>query len=92
MQERAQPIWEGKEVLAFVLGCKVGDLPTSYLGLPLGAPSNSLVVWVGVEHRFHKRLALWKKYISKGGRLTLIQSTLSSLPSTLCHFSKCRGK
>ena len=35
----------------------------------------------GVEERFRKRLALWKRqYISKGGRLTLIKSTLSNMP------------
>ena len=28
--------------LAYVLDCKVGGLPTTYFGLPLGAPSNSL--------------------------------------------------
>ena len=55
-------------------------LPTTYLGLPLGGPFNSLVAWDGVEERSRKRLALWKRqYISKGGRLTLIRSTLSSL-------------
>ena len=41
----------------------------------------SIEVWDGVEERFRKRLALWKKrYISKGGRLTLIRSTLSNMP------------
>ena len=49
------------------LGCMVGALPSLYLDLPLGAPHNSTVVWDGVEERFHKRLALWRKlYISKG--------------------------
>ena len=67
--------------LALELGCKVGTLPSSYLGLPLGAPHNSVTVWDGFEERFRKRLALWKRqYISKGGRITLIRSTLSSLP------------
>ncbi|RVX12135.1 hypothetical protein CK203_010539 [Vitis vinifera] len=33
----------------------------------------------GVEKRFSKRLAMWKRHISKGGRLTLIQSTLSNM-------------
>ena len=67
--------------LALDLGCKVGTLPSSYLGLPLGAPHNSVTVWDGIEERFRKRLALWKRqYISKGGRITLIRSTLSSLP------------
>ena len=71
---------ENLEELALVLGCKVGMLPTTYLGLPLGAPYNSLVAWDGVEERFRKRLALWKRqYISKGGRLTLIRSTFSNL-------------
>ena len=69
------------EVLALELCCKVGGLPSCYLGLPLGAPFKSMVVWDGVEERFRRRLAMWKRqYISKGGRLTLIQSTLSSMP------------
>ena len=38
-------------------------------------------VWDSIEKRFRKRLSSWKRqYISKGGRLTLIRSTLSSLP------------
>nr|CAN73158.1 hypothetical protein VITISV_017219 [Vitis vinifera] len=41
----------------------------------------SVAVWDGVEERFRKRLALWKRqFISKGGRITLIRSTLSSMP------------
>ena len=63
------------------LGSKVGSLSSSYLGLPLGAPHNCVNVWDSIEERFRRRLALWKQqYISKGGRLTLIKSTLSSLP------------
>ena len=34
-----------------------------------------------MEEKFRKRLALWKRqYISKGGRITLIRSTLVSMP------------
>ena len=69
------------EEFAEVLGCKVGSLPSTYLSLPLGAPYKSSKVWEGVEERFKKRLALWKRqYLSKGRRQTLIKSTLSSLP------------
>ena len=69
------------DVLALELGCKVGTLPSSYLGLPLGTPHNSIAVWDGIKERFRKRLTLWKRqYISKGERLTLIRSTLSCLP------------
>ncbi|RVW43830.1 Triphosphate tunel metalloenzyme 3 [Vitis vinifera] len=35
----------------------------------------------GVEERMRKKLARWKsQYISKGGRITLIRSTLASMP------------
>ena len=67
--------------LVLELGCGIGSLPTSYLGLPLGASHMATGVWDSVEERFRKRLASWKiQYISKGGRITLICSTLSSLP------------
>ena len=69
------------EGLASELGCKMGSFPTSYLGLPLGAKHKALGVWDSIEERYRKRLAAWKtQYISKGGRITLICSTLSSLP------------
>ena len=79
------------EALAFELGCKVGALPSSNMGLPLGTRHNSVTVWDGIEERFRKRLALWKRqHISKGGRVTLIQSTLSSLPIYFMSFSACQ--
>ena len=72
---------EDVELLAVELGCKVGRLPFTYLGLPLGARYKFVRVWDGVEERFRNRLALWKsQYISKGGLATLIKSTLPSLP------------
>ncbi|RVX07436.1 hypothetical protein CK203_022574 [Vitis vinifera] len=51
---------ENAEALAVELGCKVGSLPSTYLGLPLGAPHRSVVVWDGVEERLWKKLARWK--------------------------------
>ena len=77
------PVGEVEEVDVMVveLGCKVGSLPSSYLGLPLGAPNKALSVWDGVEERVRRRLALWKRqYISKGRRITLIKSTMASMP------------
>ena len=71
---------ENLEVLALEAGCKVGRLPSSYLGLPLGAHHKSVVIWDGMEERFRRRFAMWKRqFISKGGRITLIRSTLSSM-------------
>ena len=68
--------------LAAALGCHLGSLPSDYLGLPLGSKFNSSAVCDKVEERFRKCLAIWKRqHISKGGRLTLIKSILSSLPT-----------
>ncbi|RVW35996.1 putative ribonuclease H protein [Vitis vinifera] len=69
------------EEMAAELGCKVGSMPSVYLGLPLGAPNKSTVVWDGVEEKMRRRLSHWKRqYISKGGRLILIKSTMASIP------------
>ena len=69
------------EELANDFGYKIGNLPSTYLGMPLGAPFKSIGVWDGIEEIFKKRLAMWKRqYISKGGMITLIRSTLSNLP------------
>ena len=72
---------EDIEEMAVELGCKVGLMPTVYLGLPLGAHHKAVSIWDGVEERMKKRLAQWKRhYISKGGCITLIKCTMASLP------------
>ena len=45
-------IVDNVEELASELGCKVGSLPTPYLGLPLGAKHKALGVWDSIEERF----------------------------------------
>ena len=72
---------EGVNKMAIEIGCRVGQLPAVYLGLPLGAPNKVISVRDGVEEKVRRRLALWKhQYISKGGRITLIKSTMASMP------------
>ena len=78
------PIGEVNNVqaLAEILGCRVGALPMTYLGMPLGAPHKSPSIWNPILEKFERKLAGWKKlYLSKDGRLTLLKSTLSSLPT-----------
>jgi len=78
------PIGEVEDVesLAHILGCRIGSLPMTYLGMPLGASFKSISIWNGVIEKMERRLASWKKlYLSKGGRVTLIHTTLSSIPS-----------
>ena len=69
---------ENIDDLALDFGCRVGSLPSTYLGLPLGAPFKSVTVCDGVKERFRRRLAMWKRqYLSKGGKVTLIRSTIA---------------
>ena len=46
---------EDTEDLAIEIGCKVGRLPSTYLGLPLGAPFKSVVAWDRVKERLKRR-------------------------------------
>uniref|UniRef100_A0A2N9II99 Uncharacterized protein n=1 Tax=Fagus sylvatica TaxID=28930 RepID=A0A2N9II99_FAGSY len=70
------------EELVQLLGCKQSVLPMQYLGLPLGATFKETAIWNPVLERVEKRLASWKRlYLSKGGKVTLIKSTLSSIPT-----------
>lgn len=52
--------------LAFLLGCRVGKLPTTQLGQPLGATFKSLPVWDVVKERFHKGQLFEKTIPLKG--------------------------
>ena len=53
-----------------------------YLGLPLGAKFKDKTIWNPILEKMERRLAGWKcLYLSKGGRVTLIKSTLSNLPT-----------
>ena len=78
------PIGEVNNVHALVeiLGCRVGVLPMTYLGMLLGASYKSPSIWNLILEKIERKLAGWKKlYLSKGGRMTLLKSTLSSLPT-----------
>ena len=63
--------------LAEILGCRQSSLPLKYLGLPMDATHEEETILEKME----QRLARWKRYLSKGGKVTLIKSTLSSSPT-----------
>ena len=63
------PIGEVDDVhaLADILGCRVGTLPMSYLGMPLGASHNSPSIWNPILEKIEWKLAGRKKlYLFKG--------------------------
>ena len=76
------PVGEVRNIqsLANILQCRVGSLPMTYLGMPLGTLYKTPSIWNPILERMEKKLSGWKRlYLSKGGRLTLLKSTLSSL-------------
>ena len=78
------PIMEVSNIhnLANIIHCRVGSLPMIYLGMPLGTSYKTASIWNPILERMEKKLTSWKRlYLSKGGRLTLLKSTLSSLPT-----------
>ena len=68
--------------LANILRCRVGSLPMKYLGMPLGTLHKTTSIWNPILEKMKKKILGWKRlYLSKGGRFTLLKSTLSSLPT-----------
>jgi hypothetical protein len=65
--------------LVGILGCKDSSIPLKYLGLLLGVFYKSKAIWCVFIEKVEWRLSGWKMmYLSKGGRITLIKSTISN--------------
>jgi hypothetical protein len=61
-----------------ILGCGVASLPLKYFGLPLKAKS----IWDKVIEKIEHQLTSWKMmHCLNVGRVILIKSTLSNLPT-----------
>ncbi|KAL8497179.1 hypothetical protein ACS0TY_020751 [Phlomoides rotata] len=73
---------EGRiQVIAEILGCRVGSLPFSYLGIRVSSNHKRLSEWSFIIQKVKNRLRKWDhKKISLGGRITLLNSVLSSIP------------
>lgn len=67
--------------IAEALKCPIRSFPVDYLGIPLGGNPAKKEFWSPVIERYQKKLATWKaKFLSFGGRITLIKEALSNLP------------
>jgi hypothetical protein len=80
-------------VAAKLLNCKLGNMPFIYLGLPVGANPRNEETWKPMVDSLKNSLFSWQnRYISFGGRVTLINSVLASLPIFYLSFMKMPAK
>jgi len=64
-----------------ILGCKIGTFPIKYLGMPVGHCKITKAQLRYVSDKAKKRLGTWQcDHLSSGGKSTLIESCLSSIP------------
>lgn len=67
--------------LANIFGCRAGNLPFRYLGLPLYNKLLRKEDWALVINRIEARIERWMaKLLSQGGRLILVNSVPTNLP------------
>jgi hypothetical protein len=75
---------EAKEYInlyADIFTWPVGSLPMKYLRVPIDNKKVSKSLWCPMLEKMDKRLAGWKgRFLSLGGRLTLLNSCLSNIP------------
>jgi len=63
------------------LYCRVGCVPFTYLGLPVGANPRIDKTWQPLLKLLTNRLGSWgNKYVSLGGRVVLLNSVLNAIP------------
>ncbi|KAK2457421.1 hypothetical protein QL285_004692 [Trifolium repens] len=71
------------------LHCEVDSIPFRFLGIPVGANPRRKGTWAPIVDSLRKRLSVWSgRNLSIGGRVTLINSVLSSLPLYFFSFFK----
>lgn len=67
---------------AKTVNCEVGLLPVTYLGIPVSGRRPRKLDWERLIAKVRGRLTSWKSsYLSIGGRLTLVNSVLSVVPT-----------
>lgn len=62
-------------------GCKTGTMPFTYLGLPVGTTRPSVQDFTPLVTKLERRLSGVSKFLSYHGRLLMVNSVLTALPT-----------
>jgi hypothetical protein len=72
---------EIEELYADIFTCPIDNLPMKYLGVPIDNKKINKTLSCSMMEKMEKRLAGWQgRFLSLGGRLTLLNSCLSNVP------------
>jgi hypothetical protein len=72
---------EVEEIYADIFSYPIGNLPMKYLGVPIDNKKINKSLWDPMLEKMGKMLARWQgRFLSLGGRLTLLNSCLSNVP------------
>lgn len=80
------------ESMVAIIGCKPDQMPSTFLGLPVGESMGSCKHWKNLIDKFKKKLSSWKiKTLSIGGRHTIASNVLGSLGTYMFSLFKAPG-
>jgi hypothetical protein len=71
------------EILARTLNYQTGSMPFIYLGVPLGLSKPRICHFLPLIQRIERRLSCTSALLSQAGRLELVNSVFSALPTFL---------
>jgi hypothetical protein len=73
------------EIMMGVFGCRIQSTPFTYLGLPMGSIKPRVEHFAPLMNMAERQLTLISSMLTYAGKLQLINSVLSSLPTfTMC--------
>jgi hypothetical protein len=76
---------EKTEIMVGVFGCKIQSMPFTYLGLPMGSTKQRVEHFAPLMNRTERQLTSISSMLTYAGKLQLVNSVLSSLPTyTMC--------
>lgn len=83
---------EKAELLANNLGCRIGNFPFTYLGLPMGTTKPRIEDLSPIMNKVERRLSAYSTWLSYSGRLQMVNSTITPIVTyTLCTIKVLKG-
>lgn len=80
------------EILAGTLGCQIGSLPFTYLGLPLGTTKPKIEEFAPLIDRVERRLTACSSFLSYSGHVEYINTILTPIVTyAMCTFKLHKG-